>query len=48
MPLLYHLQTLLLEHPELQLMEANYSQKQKSLTLKMSVRLKPISIVSVS
>lgn len=32
MPLLYHLQTLLLEHPELQLMEANYSQKQKSLT----------------
>lgn len=33
-PLLYHLQTLLLEHPELQLMEANYSQKQKSLTLK--------------
>lgn len=33
-PLLYHLQTLLLEHPELQLMEANYSQRQKSLTLK--------------
>lgn len=38
MPLLYHLQTLLLEHPELQLMEANYSQKQKSLTLKMSAK----------
>lgn len=37
-PLLYHLQTLLLEHPELQLMEANYSQKQKSLTLKMSAK----------
>ncbi|MEK8636263.1 GspL/Epsl periplasmic domain-containing protein, partial [Escherichia coli] len=25
-------------HPELQLMEANYSQKQKSLTLKMSAK----------
>lgn len=37
-PLLYHLQTLLLEHPELQLMEANYSQRQKSLTLKMSAK----------
>ncbi|MBY7191317.1 type II secretion system protein GspL [Escherichia ruysiae] len=35
-PLLHHLQTLLLEHPELQLMEANYSQKQKSLILKIS------------
>lgn len=37
-PLLYHLQTLLLEHSELQLMEANYSQRQKSLTLKMSAK----------
>ena len=37
-PLLYHLQTLLLEHHELQLMEANYSQRQKSLTLKMSAK----------
>ncbi|HAO7534146.1 TPA: type II secretion system protein GspL, partial [Escherichia coli] len=36
--LLYHLQTLLLEHSELQLMEANYSQRQKSLTLKMSAK----------